>query len=304
MDSNNKITVDIVDQQAGEIYFNSNNHLTLRLGNFFTHDSSRHIIPIVNNDHGLNLKNYKLNLDVSAPIEFMNKKLTLGYTPYFKLSNDNKLTIDLTKLQTDIVIPKQNEGITLNSDSSLSIDKDILTSFINVGHLSGLKIVGNQLIVDEGLMSSNLIRLVSNSSLKRLANNFYEVVYDRVSIDANFSTGELMVKPSYVPSIITTDYIKDKIVNESYFKDMLKFQGPCILKRCALCYWDLDDESSVDKTMSTNVIINKFQNHKHKFSDFYYFTTLNNPTYHYKHYSTAIFPEIITHNYIYFNNTN
>ena len=85
---------------------------------------------------------------------------------------------------------------------------------------------------------------------------------------------------------------------------MLKFQGPCILKRCALCYWNLDDESSVDKRISTNVIINKFQTHKHKFNDFHYFTCLNSPTYHYKHYSTAIFSEIITQNYVYFNNIN
>ena len=302
MNTQNKIYLDIVDQTAGKIYFDSNNKLTIRLGHYFTRDSSGHIIPIVNNDHGLNLKNYKLNLDVIAPIEFVNKKLTLGYTSYFKLSSD-KLDIDTAKLQTDIVIPKQNEGIQLNSDGTLSIDRNFLTSMIIVSSLSGLKIVGNQLIVDEQIMSSNLIRLYSNSSLKRRNNNFYEIVYDRVSIDADFTSDNLMVKPSYVPSVVTTDYIKNKVINESYFKDMLKFQGSCILKRCSLCYWDLDDESSVDKTIITNVIINKFQNHKHKFSDFYYFTCLNSPTYHYKHYSTAIFSEILTHNYGYFNNT-
>ena len=48
-----------------------------------------------------------------------------------------------------------------------------MTSLINVSSLSGLKIVGNQLIVDEDMMSKNLIRLDSNSSLKRRANNFY-----------------------------------------------------------------------------------------------------------------------------------
>ena len=78
------------------------------------------------------------------------------------------------------------------------------------------------------MMSSNLIRLDSNSSLKRRANNFYEIVYDRVSIDADFTTGNLMVKPTYVPSIVTNDYIKNKVINESWFKDMLKFQGPCV----------------------------------------------------------------------------
>ena len=60
-------------------------------------------------------------------------------------------------------------------------------------------------------MSSNLIRLDSNSTLKRRANNFYEIVYDRVSIDANFTTGELLVKPTYVPSVVTSDYIKNKV---------------------------------------------------------------------------------------------
>ena len=73
-----------------------------------------------------------------------------------------------------------------------------------------MKIVGNQLIVDENLMSSNLIRLDSNSSLKRQANNFYEIVYDRVSINADFTTGNLMVKPTYVPSIVNETYIKTK----------------------------------------------------------------------------------------------
>ena len=71
-----------------------------------------------------------------------------------------------------------------------------------------------------------------------------------------------------------------------------------------MCYWNLDDISSVDKTISTNVIINKFENQKYKFNDFYYFTCLNSPSYHYKHYSLAIFPEVVTDSYIYFNNTN
>ena len=303
MNTNNKIDLDIVDQTAGEIYFDSNNKLTLRLGHYFTWDTSGHIIPIVNNNHGLNLNTYKLNLDVSVPIEFVNKKLTLGYTPYFKLNN-NKLDIDITKLQTDIIIPKVNEGIKLNSDRTLSIDKSIITSMLNVGSLSGLKIIGNEIIVDESLMSSNLICLDSNSTLKRRANNFYEISCDRVSIDSDFMTGELLVKPTYVPSIVTTDYIKNKIVNESYFKDMLKFQGPCILKRCVLCWWDLDNESHVDKTISTNVIINKFQNEQNVFNnDFHYFTCINQPFYYYKHYSFEIFPEVITDNYIYFDNT-
>ena len=303
MNTNNKIDLDIVDQQAGEIYFDSSNHLTFRLGHYLTRDTSGHIIPIVNNDHGLNLNNYKLNLDVSPPLEFVNKKLTLDYTPYFQLTN-NKLDININKLQTDIVKPKHNEGIKLNSDGTLSIDRNVLTSMLNVGSLSGLKIINNEIIVDEGLMSSNLIRLNSNSSLKRRDNNFCEVVYDRVSIEADFTTGNLQVKDTYVPSVVTTDYIKNKFINESYFKDLLKFQGPCILKRCALCYWNLDDECDVDKTISTNVIINKFQNQKYKFNDFYYFTCENNPSYHYKHYSFKIFPEVVTDNYIYFNNTN
>ena len=302
MNTQNKIDLDIVDQSAGEVYFDSNNKLTLRLGDYFTRDSSGHILPIVNTKHGLNLNNYKLNLDVSAPIEFVNKKLTLGYDAYFKLNN-NKLDVDIDKLTTDVVIP--STGLKLHSDRSLSIDRDVLTSLINVGSLSGLKIVGNQLIVDENLLGSNLIRLDSNSTLKRRANNFYEIECDRVSIDSDFTTGALKVKSTYIPSVVTTDYIKDKIVNESYYKDLLKFKGPVILKRCSLCWLNLDNESHVDKTIGVNdVIINKFQNQQHIFNDFYYFICENNPTYHYKHYSIAIFPEVINDNYIYFNNTN
>ena len=303
MNTNNKIDLNIVHQQAGEVYFDSNNKLTLRLGHYFTRDSSGHIIPVVNNDHGLNLNNYKINLDVSPPIQFVNKKLTLAYTPYFKLSSDNKLDIDITKLKTDIVIP--NEGIKLNHDGTISIDTSVLTSMINVGSLSGLQIMGNQLIVNENLMSSNLIRLDSNSTLKRKANNFYEIECDRISIESDFVSGALKVKDGYIPSIITTQYIKDKIVNETYYKDMLKFQGPCILKRTSLCWWDLDKECDVDKTIGVNsVIINKFQNQKNLFNDFYYFTTQNNPTYNYKHYSFEIFPEVDTDNNIHFDNTN
>ena len=304
MGTDNKITVDIVNQQTGEIYFEKPNELAIRPSPYFTRDSSGHLLPIVNNDHGLNLNNHKLNLDVSAPLTFVNKKLTLDYDAYFKLTN-NKLDIDITKLQTDVVIPKQNEGIKLNHDGTLSIDTSVLTSLINVSSLSGLKIMSNQLIVDEALMSSNLIRLNSNSTIKRLANNFFEIECDRTSIDSDFTNGALKVKDTYIPSVVTSDYIKNKVENESYFKDMLKFQGPCILKRCALCWWDLDCEADVDKTINTNdVTINKFHNQQHKFNDFYYFTTENNPSYFYKHYSTAIFSTIISHNYIYFNNTN
>ena len=82
MNTKNKIDLGIVDHAAGEIYFDTSNKLPLRLGHYFTRDSSGHIIHIVNADHGLNLNNYKLNLDVSSPLKFENKKLTLGYTPY------------------------------------------------------------------------------------------------------------------------------------------------------------------------------------------------------------------------------
>ena len=302
MNTNNKIDLNIVNQQSGEIYFKKSNELAIRPSPYFTRDSSGHLLPVVNNDHGLNLNNHKLNLDVSPPMTFKNQKLTLDYDAYFKITN-NKLDIDITKLTTDVIIPGQ--GIKLNHDRTLSIDTSVLTSLINVGSLSGLKIVGNTLIVDEPLMSKNIIRLNSNSALKRRSNNYFEIECDRVTIDSNFVTGALMVKDGYVQSVITENYIKNKIINESYFKDMLKFQGPVILKRCSLCYWDLNNESHVDKTIGTNsVIINKFQNEKHVFSDFFYFTTEKQPNYNYKHFSFQIFNYINNDNYIYFNNTN
>ena len=301
MNTNNKVDVNIVNQQSGEIYFVKPNELAIRPSPYFTRDSSGHLIPVVNNDHGLNLNNHKLNLDVSPPLIYVNKKVTLDYDTYFKITN-NKLDIDINKLTTDVIIPGQ--GIKLNHDRTLSIDTSVLTSLINVGSLSGLKIIGNQMIVDEPLMSSILFRLSSNSPIKRRANNYYEIECDRVTIDSDFTTGALKVKDGYVQTVINTDYIKNKVINESYFKDMLKFQGPVILKRGGLCYWNLNNESYVDKTIGTNsVIINKFQNEKHIFSDYYYFITQNNPTYHYKHYSFEIFPEVINDNYIYFNNT-
>ena len=305
MNTNNKIDLDIVNQQSGEIYFEKPNELAIRPSPYFTRDSSGHLLPVVNNDHGLNLNNYKLNLDVSPPLNYSNKKVTLDYTPYFKLSSDGKLSLDIDKLITDVIIPKQNEGIKLNNDRTLSIDTSVLTSLLNVGSLSALKIVGNTLIVDETEMSKNIIRLNSNSPLKRRSNNYYEVECDRISIDSDFTTGALKVKDTYVPSVVTEDYIKNKVINESYFKDMLKFQGPAILNRCSLCYWDLNNVSDVDKTIGTNsVTINKFHNQKHKFNDFYYFTTEKQPNYNYKHFSFSVFNYINNDNYIFFNNTN
>ena len=144
MNTNNKIDLDIVNQQSGEIYFEKPNELAIRPSPYFSRDSSGHLIPIVNNDHGLNLNNHKINLDVSPPLNYVNKKVTLDYDAYFKITN-NKLDIDITKLTTDIIIPGQ--GIKLNHDRTLSIDTSILTSLINVSALSGLQIVGNQLIV-------------------------------------------------------------------------------------------------------------------------------------------------------------
>ena len=208
MNTNNMIDLDIVNQQSGEIYFEKPNELAIRPSPYFTRDSSGHLLPVVNNDHGLNLNNHKLNLDVSAPITFKNKKLTLDYDAYFKLNN-NKLDIDINKLTTDMIIP--GEGIKLNNDRSLSLDTSVLTSLLNVSSMSGLKIIGNQLIVDEGLMSSNLIRLNSNSPIKRRANNYFEIECDRLSIDTDFNTGALQIKSGYVESVITTDYIKNKV---------------------------------------------------------------------------------------------
>ena len=303
MGIDNKVTTNITDDQSGSVYFNSSNKLDIRLGRFFNRDSSGHFFAHLN-EKGLNWDNFKISLNISEPLLFNNdNKLTLGYTPYFKLSSDNKLDIDINKITTDVIIPAQ--GIKLNNDRTLSIDTSVLTSLINVGSLSGLKIVGNEIIVDEPLMSSNLFRLSSNSPIKRRANNYYELECDRVTIDSDFTTGALKVKDTYVPSVVTSDYIKNKVINESYFKDMLKFQGPAILTRSSLCYWNLNNVSDVDKTIGVNsVTINKFHNQKHKFNDFFYFTTEKQPTYHYKHYSFSIFSDIINDTYIFFNNTN
>ena len=302
MNTNNKIDLDIVNQQSGEIYFEKPNELAIRPSPYFSRDTSGHLLPVVNNDHGLNLNNHKLNLDVSTPITFVNKKLTLDYNDYFTLLN-NKLSIDINKLTTDMIIPKQNEGIKLNHDRTISIDTNVLTSLINVSALSGLKIVGNTIIVDEILMASNLIKLNSNSTLKR-TNGFYEIECDRVSIHSDFTSGALHVKDSYIPSVVTTDYIKNKIINEKYYKNMLIYQGPAILKKASLCWWNLDCVADTEKIIGiSDVKIKKFHNQQHKFNDFYYFKTIDDPSYYYKHYSTEIFNTVINDNYLYFNNT-
>ena len=50
-----------------------------------------------------------------------------------------------------------------------------------------------------------------------------------------------MAKDTYVASIVNKDYIKNNVENESWYKDNDKYFGECILKRCGLCYWNLDD---------------------------------------------------------------
>ena len=120
----------------------------------------------------------------------------------------------------------------------LSINRNILTSMINVGSLSGLKIVNNTLLVDEDMMSKNIIKLNSNSPIVRLSNNFFELRCDRVSTDSDFVSGNLKVKDGYVAgimnesyikyhinsdyvkSIIDKGYIKDSIINEPWYRDV------------------------------------------------------------------------------------
>ena len=79
MNSNNKLSVNITDQMAGEVYLDINNQLRLRLGPLFFTDSSGHFHPRINYDHGLDWQNYKLNLNIKDPFSFINKKLTLAY---------------------------------------------------------------------------------------------------------------------------------------------------------------------------------------------------------------------------------
>ena len=61
MNTNNKIDFDILDQTAGSMYFDTNNTLTLRLGSYFSKDSSGHGFPH-SHENGLNFNNYKINL--------------------------------------------------------------------------------------------------------------------------------------------------------------------------------------------------------------------------------------------------
>ena len=51
MDTNHKISVNVTDQQAGEVYLDQNNKLKLRLGPLFYTDSSGHFYPRINEDH-------------------------------------------------------------------------------------------------------------------------------------------------------------------------------------------------------------------------------------------------------------
>ena len=96
MNNQNKISVNVTDQQAGEVYLDQNKKLKLRLGSLIYTDSSGHFYTRINKDHGLNWKNYKLNLNISQPLSFANKKLTLSYNPYYKVKN-NQLDLDIVR---------------------------------------------------------------------------------------------------------------------------------------------------------------------------------------------------------------
>ena len=79
------------------------------LGDFFSKDSSGYFYPHVNENNGFYWQNYKLNLDVSAPLSFVNKKLTLSYSPYFKLTN-NQLDLDITNFENRYCDSKNERG--------------------------------------------------------------------------------------------------------------------------------------------------------------------------------------------------
>ena len=59
MDPQNKLTVNITNQQSGEIYLNQYGKLKLRLGPLLFTDSSGHFYPTINDNHGLDWENYK-----------------------------------------------------------------------------------------------------------------------------------------------------------------------------------------------------------------------------------------------------
>ena len=206
----------------------------------------------------------------------------------------------------------------MHHDGTLSIDRYVLTSLIDVEALSGLQIVNNELIVNEFEMSRNLIRLNSNSPITRDDTNFYELKIDRSTIDFDFNSGNLKVKDgyvtntineayvrnyinsTYVKSIINKNYIKDTIVNESWYKDNI-YIGEELLRKFSFCWMKLNDMCmTVKNTHSNNITkIPKIANYK----DIDYFECFN-ITFHYRHYTGLLINNIMFDNYIQFNNTN
>ena len=156
MDQNNKLTVNITGQTAGQVYLD-NNILKLRLSPLYFSDSSGYFYPKINYDHAVDWQNYRLNLNIDSPLYFTtNKKLSLSYNQYFKQTNDGKLDLDLNKIQTGIVKPT-GTGLQLNNDGTFSLNNSI-TNLLNLSPISGLKISGGgQLIVNEHTLSRNII---------------------------------------------------------------------------------------------------------------------------------------------------
>ena len=323
MDTNNKLTVNITDQSAGQVYLDNQNHLKLRLSPLYFTDSSGYFYPKINYNHGFDWQNYQLNLNIDSPLYFTtNKKLSLSYNEYFKQTNDGKLDLDLNKIQTETVKPS-GTGIQINPDGSFSLNNKI-TKLLNLSPLSGLEIsVSDQLIINEHTLSRNVIRLNSNSPITRDDKNFYNLKLDRISVDFDFNTGNLKIKdgyvtnlinetyiknhinPSYVKSIIDKNYIKDNIINESWYQDVNIFNGEELLKKYSLCHMKLNDLSMVVKytNRSNNITtVSKIGNIKYK--DIDYFECFNNIVFHYRHYSGLLFNNNEHDNHIMFDNTN
>ena len=66
MDTNNKLSVNITDQNSAQVYLDNNNKFRLRLSPVYFYHSSGYFYPRINYDHGFDWVNYKLNLNIDS----------------------------------------------------------------------------------------------------------------------------------------------------------------------------------------------------------------------------------------------
>ena len=157
----------------------------------------------------------------------------------------------------------------------------------------GVRLINNKLCLNVSPLINNTSGSITMDSNKE-------------RLELNYSNdSKNHINANYVKSIIDKNYIKDSIINESWYRDNNIFTGEELLKKYSFCWINLNALSMVIKNAnkSNNVtMISKIGNNRHK--DIDYFECFNNIAFNFRHYSGLLIKNIVFDNYMQFNNTN